>query len=43
MDIFEILFSSGLITGAIVLYLIVFKKQTAYKENYRAVGKYILR
>lgn len=39
MDLYDVLLQSGLITGAIVFYLVFIKKPTPNKGNYREVGK----
>lgn len=38
MDIYDILLQSGLITGALVFYLVFIKKKTPNKGHYREVG-----
>ncbi|KAH9631510.1 hypothetical protein HF086_004671 [Spodoptera exigua] len=44
MDLYDVLLQSGLITGAIVFYLVFIKKQTPNKGNYKEVGwNYYLR
>ncbi|CAH0695045.1 unnamed protein product [Spodoptera exigua] len=44
MDLYDVLLQSGLITGAIVFYLVFIKKQTPNKGNYKVVGwNYYLR